>query len=226
MQQFRNWRWSVLTVAFGLASPATRAEMITPDSIPNPPSAVASAQGTPVSLSNVVMSQYAGLGMNFNAPAITSLNGVPVWVPVNFPAGSGGATIDYGMSSVGGSFVLPGTSKAFSPYSVTLDIVGHLGAPRFSVGGYNGMPLNITPVLQNTLGPDGGQMWRVSGSGIYSVYVSSTGSDSPWGVSEVSFSPAAASEPSTFILAGLGALGLAARLGWRRSRRIAQPVEA
>jgi hypothetical protein len=221
MQVLRNWRWNALTVLFIFSTQAARAGMITPDSIPNPPSAVSSVNGTPVSLSNVVISQYAGLGMNLNAPAITRLNGVPVWVPVNFPAGTGGSVIDYATSSVGGSFVFPGTSKALSPSSVSLDIIGNPGTPKFLVGGFNGMPLNIAPALQNTPGPDGGQIWNVSGAGIYSIYVSSSGTDSPWGVSEVSFKAASTPEPSTLVLAGLGALGLATRLRWRRSWRLA-----
>jgi hypothetical protein len=82
MQVFRSWRWSALAVAFGLTTPAARAGMITPDSIPGPPSAVASDQGTPVYFSNVVTSQYKGLGLNFSSgAAITNLNGTSVWAP-------------------------------------------------------------------------------------------------------------------------------------------------
>ncbi|HTU18299.1 MAG TPA: PEP-CTERM sorting domain-containing protein [Gemmataceae bacterium] len=224
MSEFQSWRWSALAVALGLSVTAAQAEMITPESIPNPPSAVGSANGTPISMNNIVISQYAGLGMNFNGPAITSLNGVPVWVAVNFPAGVNvGPTVDYANSlgqyvSVGGSFVVPGTSQPLSPSSVTFDLIGNPGTPKFNVGGYNGMPLSITPVLQSTPGADGGQLWTVTGTGIYSVYVSSTANNSPWGVSEVSFTTASAPEPSSLVLAGLGALGLATRFGWRRVR--------
>lgn len=223
MQAFWSWRSSVLAVFFGFTVPAAQAGMITitPDSIPNPPQAVSSANGTPVSPNNFVISQYARLGMNFNAPAITSLNGVSVWVPVNSPAGTGGSIIDYATSSIGGSFVWPGTSKALSPSSVTLDIIGDPSSLRFQAGSFNGMPLNITPVLQSTPGPDGGQRWRVTGSGIYSIYVSSSGANSPWGISEVSLTTASTPEPSSLVLAGLRALGLATCSGWRRMRRAA-----
>jgi hypothetical protein len=39
-----------------------------------------------------------------------------------------------------------------------------------------------------------------------------------WGVAEVSFKLDHAPEPSSLVLAGLGALGLSARFGWRRTR--------
>ena len=83
MSLVRIWRWSALAVAFALAASAARAEMITPNSIPNPPTAVGSADGTLVSTSNIVNTQYAGLGLNLSG-AITSLSGVSVWAPVIF----------------------------------------------------------------------------------------------------------------------------------------------
>lgn len=221
MSVFWSCRWSALAVVFGVTLSAARAEMITPDSIPNPPNAVGSASGTPISMNNMVTTQYAGLGMNFNDPVITSLKGVPVWVSVNYPAGVNvGPTVDYALSSVGGSFQVPGTTKGIHPSSVTFDLIGNPGTPKFLVGGDIGLPLNITPVSQSTPGPDGGHLWTVTGPGIYSVYVSSTANNSPWGVSEVSFTPATAPEPSSLVLAALGTLGLAARFGWRRLRRV------
>lgn len=161
MQAFRNWRWSALAVAFGLTAPVAQAEMITPDSISilNRPSAVGSASGTPVYASNLVTTQYAGLGLNFNAAAITSLNGTSVWAPIDggvvgVPAipSSGGSPVtsisyNYG-SGVQGGFVSPGSANPTTVSSLGVDIVGNGSFPppslSMNVYGSNGQVLPIT----------------------------------------------------------------------------------
>jgi hypothetical protein len=128
MHAFRSRRWSTLAVLFIFAAPAARAGMITPDSIPNPPNAVGSANGTPISSSNIVVRQYAGLGLNFNAAANTSLNGVSVWAPISIDAGTSGGSINYASSLVG-SLVAPGSSNPTTVSSLTVAMVGNGSFP-------------------------------------------------------------------------------------------------
>lgn len=222
MSAFRSWRWSALAIAVGLVTSTARAEMITPDSISNPPSAVSSANGTAVSTSNLVSTQYAGVGLNFGgAEAITKLNGVSVWAPVGGVVGSSAGAINYAWG-VAGSFQVPGLSNQMTVSSLSVDIIGVSGTPLLELNGLNGQPLNIVPVLQNTPRADGGQVWTFTGAGIHSFSVAASGStDGPWGVSAVSFTPATAPEPSSIVLAGLGVLGLAARFARRRDRTVA-----
>lgn len=229
--------WFALTFVIGFAAPAARAEMITPDSIPNPPSAVGSANGTLVSMNNLVANQYVGLGLSFNygGTAITSLNGIPVWAPVqasgnvidlpsppaNYPWGN----INYYTRWYGGSLNSLVSGNPVTVSSLTVETLGH---PMLSVYGRNGLPLNITPVLQSRPGPNGGQEWTFTGSGIWSFsalmvpppVVSGMGNsfNPAWGIASVSFTMPAGQtpEPSSLVLAGLGALGVAARFGWRR----------
>jgi hypothetical protein len=230
MHRLRNWRWSALAVAFVSTAPVARAGMITPDSIPNPPSAVASANGTPVYPSNYVGLQYKGLGLNFaGGSAITQLNGVSVWTPVSPPprmvGPSSSGSIDYAWS-VAGSLVSPGSLNSMSVSSLSVEILGNRPI-SMSVYGLNGQRLNITPVIGSTAGV---QDWKFTGAGISSFSVAAdpsgvvhpaTASNPAWGVAGTSFTPASAPEPSSLFLAGLGALGIATRLRWRRIRQLA-----
>lgn len=230
MQFTKGPRWFALAAAFGFAATVARAEMITPDSIPNPPSAVGSANGTPVPLGSLVTTQYTGMGLNFSLTAITHLKGVAVWAPVQpivVPASQvvGGPPTSYPSPPIGymtwmggGNFVVPGTLKSTSVYSTTLEIMG----PPVSVQALNSKWQEIGSVGPDGVGPHGGDLYTISGGGIsaFSVSVpviaSSDANYPAWGLAEVSFTTAP--EPSSLVLAGLGALGLAARFGWRRKR--------
>ena len=220
MHVFWSGRWSALVVAFGLVAQAAHADLITPDSIPNPPTPVASAQGTPLFANNVVLpTQYAAVGLDFSrATAITRLNGVSVWAPIGVAVGGATAVIDY-VHTLSGSMVTRGSVNSRTVSSLSIDIVGLAGTPSLGVYGLNGQPLNIIPVLQSKPGPDGGQVWTFTGSGLSAFWVEPPAqSNSAWGISEVSFTTASTPEPSSFLLAGLGALGMTARFGWRRVR--------
>ncbi len=234
MHAFRCWRWGALTVLFVFAAPAAQAEWITPDSIPNPPSAVGSAAGTYVYSSNLANEQYARVGVTFpGLLAITHLDGTSVWAPIKqLPApGVGGGLpanppvgrIDYN-SLVGASLVIPGKLTRTSVSSLSVEVLGQTGA-AVNVAGFNGQPLNLNPRISSI---PGGQLWAFSGAGISSFTVTppldplpNNSSTPAWGVSGISFTPSSAPEPSSLVLAGLGALGLATRVGWRRSRRVA-----
>lgn len=242
MQIFRYWCWSALTVAISLTIPAARAEMITPDSIPNPPSTVDAAQGTSVSPSNLVNLQYKGLGLVFpGGSAITQLNGVSVWAPVSprteMSGQSSSRPIDYAWN-MAGSLVSPGSLNPTTVSSLAVQIVGNgtfpLPSLSMHVYGSNGQILPITPLIGNIANT---QDWTFTGPGIGSFSVSAVPlppigaqhatANSAWGIAGISFTPAASTpEPTSLALAGLGALGLATRLGWRRFRRVARPIEA
>ncbi len=220
MLAFGSWHWSALAITISFSAPAVQAGMITPDSIPNPPNAVASANGTPINANNIADNRYTGLGVNIANAAITRLNGVSVWAPLGVAAGVFGR-IDYA-HSVGGVFVSPTSLTRTTLSSLSVDLIGISGPPNLWVDGLKGQWLNIVPVMQSTPGPDGGQVWTFTGPGISAFGVlASPSTTGPWGVSEVSFTPATAPEPSSLVLAGLGTLGLVARFAWRRTRWVA-----
>ena len=216
MSAFLSYRWIALAIAFGLPVSMARAEMITPDSIPNPPSAVSSTGG-PIGANNIVTTQYAGLGLRFDTNAvITQLNNISVWQRTDAPYQQ---TIDYG-SGLGMSLVKPGSSIPATASSVTLDLIGVTGTPNVVINSIYGQQLNYAPVLQSTPGPDGGQLWTMTGPGIFAFGVQASGSQvGPWGVAGVSFTPSPTPEPSSLVLAGLAALVLVARTIWGRIRQ-------
>lgn len=234
MQAMRSC--SALAMLFGLAVSSARAEMITPDSIAHPPGTVGSANGTPVYLNNFVYTQYKGLGINFGSGAtITSLNGVSVWAPTEMLAqpsiGVAGAPppnppvaqIQYAGNWSGVNFVQPGTLKSAVATSLSVEIIGQQNVGiRVTYAGSK-VPVGIPAYIGVTSEPNGGLLYTFpAGPGItsFSVFAPANGvqtaSTPAWGVAEVSYTVASAPEPSSLVLAGLGALGLAARLGWRR----------
>lgn len=234
MHTAKSQRWFILAVLVSFATSTAQAEMITPDAIPNPPSAVGSANMTPVFSSNLVTTQYTGQGLNFSnqnfsLTAITQLNGVAVWAPAtlvvnppfvrNPPIGA----IDY--SGVWGkaSLVLPGTMTPAETSSVTLEIIGR----GVGVSFYNPNGGLLGTATAGGIGPHGGQLYTFTGNDIRSFDVfapiidpipNAPPPNPAWGVAAISFSTLHAPEPSSFVLAGLGVLGLAARFA-RRGRR-------
>lgn len=224
--------WFALAVAFGFIATAARAEMITPDSIPNPPAAVGSANGTPVYAGNLVNTQYMNMGLSFDNSwtAITHVNGIPVWAPVGIPPyGSSSSKINYYSTQWYGAYLNSlVTRNPMTVSSLTVETIGDPGTLSLHVYGRNGpyLPLNITPLVQPIPGTNDERIWKFTGSGIWSfdaVAVPPPGAvqsaNPAWGVVAVSFAPTGQTpEPSSLVLAGLGALGLAARFGWRRTR--------
>jgi MYXO-CTERM domain-containing protein len=253
MFAFRSSRWSALAIAFGLMASAARAELITPNSIPNPPSSVGSANGTPVYTNNLITSQYKGTGLNFSAgAAITSLNGVNVWAPTQmlvapdsgiagwpppkFPA----AQISYYGTWSGASFVQPGTLKPAVATSLSIEIIGRQDVGIRVTYANSTVPVGIPAWIETASEPNGGILYTFPvGPGITSFSVFAPPVLDPpgvahpaatvnptWGVAEVSVTLDSAPEPSSLILAALGALGLATRGGWRRRRTAACPAHA
>jgi len=213
MPRFRSWRWIELAIAFGVVAPAARAEMITPDSIPHPPSAVGSVGGTPVYSSNLVTTQYAGLGLNFDVAAITRLNGISVWAPIGIAVGGPAGAIDYAWG-VNGDLHSPRVSNLTTITSLSVNIIGDASV---TVSGLNNQILNIAPVIRST---GDAHVWTFTGAGISSFATAPSPTSGSWGIAQVSFILDTAPEPSSLILASLGALGLAVRRGWRRVRPI------
>lgn len=237
MHTGKGQRWFALATAFGFAATAAQAAMITPDSIPNPPSAVASANFTPVYASNFVTTQYNGLGLNFSGGAtITNLNGVSVWAPTeslmqplsrisggpppNFPT----AQLNYYGTWSGINFVQPGTLKPSMATSLSVEIIGRQNLGFWVQYANSPNATAVTPTKAASE-PNGGTLYTfAAGPGITSFTVTAPVPVDPpmkinpqWGVAEVSIALAHAPEPSSLVLAGLGALGLAARFGWRRN---------
>jgi hypothetical protein len=225
-----------LIVAFGLSAASLRAEQITPDSIANPPAAVGSADLTFIpSTSNLVTTQYLGLGLNFSPTvgsltAITNLNGVTVWapgVPLMQPlsrisgADSPVGQINYNGTWNSGGLVQPGSMNPQTASSVTLEIIGRpVGVNLLGSGGQF-----LGSATQSGVGPHGGELYTFTGSGITSFQVDAPVIDPgpgvmainpAWGVAGVSFTPSNTPEPTSFLLAGMGGVGLVLRLGWRR----------
>jgi PEP-CTERM motif len=193
-----------------------------------------SANGTPVYPSNLVNSQYSGLGLTFGNSwtAITHLNGVLVWAPVEVPFGSSSGNINY-YTQWNGAYLNTLTNRAnMTVSSLTVETIGNPGFFSLHVYGRTGpyVPLSITPVVQSIPGTTNEKLWKFTGPGIWSFSASVAPppgfaepllvTNAPWGIAAVSFTPPAGQtpEPSSLVLAGLGALGLAARFGWRRSR--------
>ncbi|MGH7174376.1 MAG: PEP-CTERM sorting domain-containing protein [Gemmataceae bacterium] len=222
MSLIRIWRWSALAIAFGLFGSAVRAEMITPNSIPNPPSAVGSTNGTLVYSSNYVTNQYASSGLQFAGTAITQLNGVSVWAPlgiaVSDPAPAGAINYAWGLS---GSLVSPASSNPMTVSSLSVDVMNLSGIPTVSVNG-DGQLSSIVPTYNVGPGASVSEVWTFTGTDINGFSISPPSTGGAWGVTGVAFTPttATAPEPSSLVLAGLGALGLAARWRWRRVRAV------
>lgn len=248
MDAFSHWRWSALTLTFVLASPVARAEMITPNSISNPPSTVGSANSTPVFVSNFVTTQYAGLGLNFSSgAAITNMNGVSVWAPTEMlaepdsriagapPPNLPAAQLSYYGRWSGVSFVQPGTLKSAAATSLALEIIGQQNLAISVTYAGSKVPVAIPTSGRIASEANGGVLYTIpAGPGItsFSIYapppILPPGQAHPaalinpaWGVASVSFTTATAPEPSSLVLAGLGALGLAARRRWRRVPTVA-----
>ncbi|HEY7154127.1 MAG TPA: PEP-CTERM sorting domain-containing protein [Gemmataceae bacterium] len=239
-----RWRWLALAVAFGFCVPAARAERIGPDSIPNAPSAVGAGNGAPVYADNLVTGQYKGMGLNFSSgAAITNLNGVNVWAPtemlaqpqshvsggppVNLPA----AQISYYGTWGGVSFVAPGTTTPAVATSLSVEIIGRQDV-GILVHYVNNPGVAIPASIVVASEQNGGRLYTFQpGPGITSFSIFAPvphlppGAAQPvmainpaWGMGEISFTLTHAPEPSSLVLAGLGALGLAARFGWRRTQ--------
>ncbi len=243
MHSTKGRRWLALAALVFLA-PAIRAEMITPDSILRPPPAVGSANGTPVYANNLVTNQYMAVGLNFSnsSTAITRLNGMAVWAPVETGGSTGvgvpggGASgsmistplmgvVNYYAPWFGASLESPFTRTPLTVTSLTIETVGNMNPLWLRVYGQNGQELNITPVIQT----DGNvRNWEFTGAGITSFAVVPPPGlevaqqlNANWGIAAVSFKPllGQAPEPSSLVFAGLGVLGLAAHFGWQRTRR-------
>lgn len=195
-------------------------------SIPlNPPFLVDSANGSIVHPNELVTTQYTGSGLNFPwGTAITKLNGDSVWAPISVPLDSGvknpwGSIYYHEGWGILGRFVSPISLNPTTVSSLTVKILGNSSVSVHVYGyGPNGHLLNITPSVGSIAGE---QDWTFTGPGIGSFYATQDAtSSSPWGMAAVSLTPAPTPEPlpepGSLVLAGLGALGLATRVVWRR----------
>lgn len=196
-------RLSALAIAFGLSAAGVHAELITPDSIPNPPPAVGSGNLTPIpSFSNLVTTQYSAMGLNFSSftppftasvtnwfTAITNLNGVNVWAPAaplllpmsriaggpppNFPV----AQISYNGAWSGAQLVPVGSPTLRMTSSVTLEIIGRPVTVNF----FGAAGQLLDSVTGSGAGTHGGELYTFTGSGITSFQVLAPVIDPPPG---------------------------------------------
>jgi hypothetical protein len=187
-------RLLALAVAFGLSAAGVHAELITPDSIPNPPPAVGSGNLTPIpSFNNLVTTQYSAMGLNFSSftppltasvtsslTAITKLNGVNVWAPAaplllpmsriaggpppNFPV----AQISYNGAWSGAQLIPSGSPNPKLTSSVTLEIIGRPVTVNF----FGAAGQLLGSVTGSGVGTHGGELYSFTGYGISSFQVS------------------------------------------------------
>src|SRR5262249_3191567 len=133
-----------------------------------------------------------------------------VWAPIGIAVGGPAGAIDYAWG-VNGDLHSPRVSNLTSVTSLSVKIIGDA---TVTVSGLN----NIAPVIRST---GDVHIWTFTGPGISSFSTAPSPTSGSWGIAQVSFILDTAPEPSSVILASLGALGLAARRGWRRVRPIA-----
>ena len=231
-----------------VALPAVaRADYVGPDSIPQPPPAVGSAEGTPIhSPADLVTNQYAGRGLLFPtvslggplgmSAAVTNLSGVAVWAPASWSqGGSGTATIDYSDLTV--HLVKPGTTLSMSVGSLTVEVLGNAAAVGlFALNAHGGeVGSALTP---DGTGPHGGTLFTVDAPDISGFVLGGYGhiasvnhsaasfavvGPNVWGLAGVEFRPVAAPEPGGLVLAGFAAFALFGAAWRRRPRSLAPP---
>jgi hypothetical protein len=228
MHPFKSSGGIALAIAFALAAPFARGSLITPDSIPNPPQAVGSGGiFTPVPSGDLVTTQYTRLGLNFSSlangstTAITTINGVNVWTPAiqyTLPPFLGGGHVSEISPGgwAGGSFVVPGTLTPAKVSSVSLELLGSRGIVDF----FNTSDRLLGTGKLSGIGPHGGFLYTFTNPDIQSfsipAFTGEGGQAYPaWGptgaVAQISFTSSSSPEPSSLVLAALGALGLAGR---------------
>jgi hypothetical protein len=233
MPRSRLWAFRLLaTLVLGLPARTATADVITPDSIVRPPpGTLGSANFTPItSSSDLVTTQYAGLGLTFPVlpgpvgglgatTAITNIGGTDVWAPASRTeaVATSVAVINYG-NSITGQLARPTAS-------LTVEFVGP-GLGVLSAFDKSGNLLGTSFSLAGT-GPHGGELMTVSAVDISSFTLSGPllpladivpPFGLPWGMAEVDFTAVEAPEPGALTLCALGALGLVSCV--RRRRRV------
>ena len=204
-----------------LAAAPARAGLITPNSIPQPPLAVGSADGTTVqSPAYFVDDQYTGLGIQFsgggdrasigaNFPLVTSLYGTDVWVSA-IQSGRGGpwtTQVEYG-GWVAVRLVGAGQDAPATAGSVTVQVVNPSTVPlALHAYGQQGQ-LTAATTTGNGVGQPGVELLTVSAPDISWFAVDYVGpwdlsSYEPWGVAGIRFTPSAP-EPCGLVLAAVG----------------------
>jgi len=245
------WAGAWAALAF---TTAARADFVTPDSIPQPPPAVGSANQTPIpSASDLVMNQYSGRGLLFpfspdagragveigaiyDTAAVTQLAGSNVWAPALSITDGSHIERDLAYPSLLTlQFVRPGGTTSTTVSSVTVDVL-HLP---------NTLPLELIAMDRNGdvvgditassgMGPHGGELLTLGAANISSfqlAYEASIEPESreevPWGVAGIAFTPSPAPEPCGLALAGVGAVALAGwtwRRAWRATLKMTSPA--
>lgn len=241
MQAFWRWRGSALTIFFCFTAPVVQASQlqmtgsnwnynfaVTPNSITN---------------SNVAISFYGSEGQ-------ASGNSNVTLGQIQIRAGNGATVIPSG-GTWSGTLTLSDASGASTPLTFQSTLSGNLSSWNIVTTLLQPASATLPAGWSNLYGPNGqreyawkslsGTVYRVDPQNVkivgglpsaaqggppmtiggYTFTANPNAAGSIIADVQVSQASAGTPEPSSLVLAGLGALGLAVRSGWRRSRRIA-----
>lgn len=245
MPIFRSWREIPLAVFFSFAAPAAQASPLQ-NTGPNwsynfkvTPSSIAS--------SNVAINFYGSEGQASGTSNVT-LGQIDIRV-------ANGATMIPNGSTWSGTLTLSDASGASTPLTFQSTLSGNLSSWKIVTTLLQPASATLPAGWSNLYGPNGQReyVWQSSSGNLYRVYPqnvaivgglpSAAQGGPPLTIGgnvftanpnaagsiiadvQVSQASAGAPEPSSLLLAGLGALGLATRLGRQCVRRVARPAD-
>jgi hypothetical protein len=205
-----------------LAAPLSWAGVITPDSIPSPPALTTPpVQGTLVPAGGMVTDQYNSVGLMFAGVALTDINGVKAWSPLDQIVN--GTTLDFSnKSGILAGLVIPGTQTLAKTdfLQVTLTNVAPHGA-EMVVLGTHGL-IGIEGSYPNASG-QATMAWQGTDISFFGVglWPRLASEQAPWGIASIEIGNLQpvhfdTPEPSTLLLTGLAACAGIAGHVWRR----------
>jgi PEP-CTERM motif-containing protein len=240
MQGCKSWSWKALAVFCCLAAPTAQASQLQ-NSGPNWSYSFTVAPSSIVN-SNVAINFYGSEGQATGSSNVT-LGQIQIRI-------GDGATVVPSGSKWTGTLTLSDASGASTPLTFQSTLSGNLSSWNIVTSLLQPVSATLPAGWSNLYAPNGQReyVWKSSTGNEYSVtpekvvivgglpsaaqggspisiggYVFTANPNAAGSiVADVQVSPRSGTpEPSSLALAGLGALGLATRLGWGRSRRVA-----